>query len=224
MKQKTALIAGATGLVGGELLKILLDSDEYSMVTVIVRRTLGISNPKLIERVIDFDTLKQYPEIFAVDDVFCCLGTTIKKAKSRPAFEWVDYIYPVELAEASKAAGAKKFVLISSIGADPDSRIFYTRVKGRLEKRLAQIGFEELSIFQPSLLLGRRTEIRRGEKAAALLAKGMRFLFKGPLKKFTPVEARFVALAMFQAAQLTRPGVQYYRYNEIILAAYAKMF
>lgn len=206
MAHKTALLLGASGLVGGELLKLLLDSCEYERVTIFVRRPLAIQHPKLDEVIVDFDLLNEVKDKFKADDVFSCLGTTIKKAKTRAAMNRVDYEFTLSAAKLATAMGANKFLVISSMNANPNSPVWYSRMKGKLEEELKQLGLPALYIFQPSLLLGKRKEFRFGETAAALLSKFFGFLFIGPLKKYKPIKARTVAYGMYKAAQLSKPG------------------
>lgn len=206
MNNKTALLAGASGLVGNELLHILLDSPNYSQVKILVRRPLDIAHEKLEQVVTDFDKLDHYSKHFAVDDVYCCLGTTIKKAGSQDAFKKVDYEYPLKMAELAKSQQVKNFLIITALGADADSKVFYSRTKGQLQVRLKKIGLTALHIFQPSLLLGERQEFRLGEKAATVLSPAISKLLKGKMKKYKPVEARDVALVMYEVAQIERTG------------------
>lgn len=215
MAGKTALIAGATGLIGKELLQFLLNSNEYDKVIAIVRRPVELDHAKLDERVVDFDQLEQSKEIFAVDDVFCCLGTTIKKAKTKEAMWKIDVDYPVAIARLASSQGARKFLLVSSMNADSDSPIFYSKMKGKLEEEIKQIPFETTAIFRPSLLLGDREEFRLGERAAAAIFTKVPFLFAGPLKKFKAIEGRIVASAMYRAAQRNIQGVTVYPSEQI---------
>ena len=133
MAGKTALIAGAAGLVGNELLHFLLNGTEYEKVIAIVRRPLELSHPKLVETIVDFDQLEKFRENFIADDVFCCLGTTIKKAKTKEAMWKIDVEYPVGIARLASEQGADKFLLISSMGANPNSSVWYSKMKGKLE-------------------------------------------------------------------------------------------
>ena len=210
MAGKTALIAGATGLIGKELLQFLLNASEYDKVTAVVRRSVEMDHPKLDERIVDFDHLDQYQEIFAVDDVFCAMGTTIKKAKTKEAMWKIDVDYPVAIARLASSHGAKKFLLVSSMNANSDSQIFYSKMKGMLEEEIKQIPFETTAIFRPSLLLGERDEFRLGESAAAVIFTKVPFLFKGPFKKYKAIEGRTVASAMYQAAQKDAKGLTVY--------------
>jgi len=212
---KSALLVGASGLVGGELLNCLLTSSEYSKVLILVRKPLGLKHPKLEELLIEFDELARYSDCFKVNDVFCCLGTTIKKAGSQEAFKKVDVEYPLEIARLAKDMRAEKFLIISSLGANPKSSVFYSRMKGLLEERLKEIGMNSLQIFQPSLLLGNRKEIRYGESVSSFLLKGVSFVFVGTLKKYKPIDAKTVATGMYKAAQTNSQGIHTYLSNQI---------
>lgn len=215
MAGKIALIAGATGLIGKELLQFLLNASEYDKVVAIVRRPVGIDHPKLDERIVDFNHLDQNKEIFTVDDVFCCLGTTIKKAKTKEAMWKIDVDYPLAIARLASSQGARKFLLVSSMNADPESPIFYSKMKGKLEKEVEQIPFETTAIFRPSLLLGDREEFRFGERAAAAIITKVPFLFKGPFKKYKAIEGRTVASAMYRVAQKNETGFTIYPSEQI---------
>lgn len=216
MADKSALLVGASGLVGRELLDCLLMGQEYSKVSVLVRRPLGLKHPKLEERVIKFEDLGQYKDYFKVEDVFCCLGTTIKKARSQEAFKKVDVDYPLEMAILSKVVGSERFLIISSMGANPNSSVFYSRMKGLLEQKLTEIGIKSLYIFRPSLLIGNRKEFRVGERVSAFLSKGLSFIFIGSLKKYKPIAAKTVALGMYSAAQSKPEGIHIYLSHEIV--------
>lgn len=215
MSKKTALIAGATGLTGNELVKILLDHPAYDKIYVLARRPLDIQHPKLEQIRVHFSRLEDYKDYFQVDEVFCCLGTTIKKAGSQNAFRKVDYDYPTALGALAKSAGAQKFLVISAMGADARSNIFYNRVKGQMEDRLKGLDLPVLHIFRPSLLLGDRPEFRFGEKAASLLAPIFSPLLRGGMAKYKPIEAKQVALAMCAAAQTDISGVAVHPSDEI---------
>lgn len=219
MGEKSALIAGASGLVGGELLHYLLDGDQYDKVVALVRKPLGIKHPKLEEIIVDFENLFNYKDHFRVDDVFCCLGTTIKKAKSKEAMLRVDVDYPLIIARVAKEMGAKQFLVISSIGANPNSFIWYTRMKGLLEEQLKEVGFHSLHILRPSLLLGKRAEFRLGETVGAFLSTKLSFAFIGPLKKYKAISGKTVALGMYKIAQSDKKGVNIYISNEIEMIA-----
>jgi uncharacterized protein YbjT (DUF2867 family) len=214
----TALLVGATGLVGGHCLRLLLGSNRYDQVVVIARRSVGQQSPKLLEKVIDFEHLQQLQPIH-IDDAFCALGTTIRKAGSQPAFRKVDFEYVKFLAEWSHAAGTTQFLLVSSVGADPHSRNFYLRVKGETEVAVGAIGFRSVHIFRPSFLIGNRAEHRSGEAFGIAMAKALQFAFVGPLRRYHPIAAETVARAMLAAAKKSEPGTRIYHYDEITALA-----
>jgi uncharacterized protein YbjT (DUF2867 family) len=197
---KKALLAGASGLVGSELLKLLIESNEYEVIHLLSRKLLLNDSPKIIEHIIHFDEFADTKLDFGVDHVFCTLGTTIKKAGTKENFRKVDFDYVIELGKKSKAINAGKFLVISSLGANSKSIIFYNRVKGEMEAELKKLSLPHLFIFRPSLLLGDRKEHRAGEKTAASVYKVLAPIFSGPLKKYKGVEARKVANAMLQTA------------------------
>ncbi|MDQ0220994.1 NAD-dependent epimerase/dehydratase family protein [Peribacillus cavernae] len=215
MGEKSALIVGASGLVGRELLQYLLNERDYRRVVTLVREPLGIQHPKLLEVPVDFDRLDTHRERFDVDDVFCCLGTTIKKAKTREEMAKVDIGYPLAVAKLAYENAAKQFLVISSMGADPDSRIWYSRMKGVLEQEVKKVGFPSLNIFRPSLLLGNRKEFRLGESAAASILPLLSFLLVGSLKRYKAIQAKTVALAMYRSAQRDNHGITTYLSHEI---------
>lgn len=213
--QKTALIIGASGLVGSQLLDILLHSNEYEEIRIFVRKQLNYSNQKLKQIIVDFDRLDQYNEHLLVDDVFCCLGTTIKKAKTKETFKVVDYDYPIKLASMAKDCGVKKFLVITAMGADPNSAFFYNRVKGNVERKLKEFNISSLFIFRPSLLLGNREEFRFGEKLATYLSPLFSIFLTGNRRKYRPIQAEDVAKAMYHAAQSQKSGVTILESDEI---------
>ncbi|MFD2514585.1 oxidoreductase [Pontibacter locisalis] len=214
-KVRTALIAGASGLVGGHCLNLLLQSDRYSQVISIGRHDLPLIHPKLEQRVVAFNKLKASSSILVADDVFCCLGTTIKKAGSKEAFYKVDHTYVVELANITAQKGAAQFLVVSAMGADAGSMIFYNKVKGEMERDVQQQGFDAVHIFRPSLLLGDREEKRSGEELASKIMKPLSNLMVGPLKNYKPIEAETVAKAMVYAAAQNQKGVHIHSSDEI---------
>jgi uncharacterized protein YbjT (DUF2867 family) len=193
-KGKIAIIIGATGLVGNHLLKTLLEDTYYSKVVILTRRSTNIRNEKLEEHIVDFNQPESYMKIVKGDVLFSCMGTTIKKAGSKEAQWKIDYTYQYEIAEAAKENGVESMFLVSSSGANAKSRIFYTRMKGELEEVIRDLNFPNYAIFQPSLLLGERPEVRVGEKFGEKLAK---YLIKIPaFKKYKPIKGEEVAVAM----------------------------
>lgn len=200
---KIALLAGSTGLIGGQLLELLLKDHRYSSVTAISRKPLMVSNPKLVNLVCELKDISNYGDQLKSDDVFCCLGTTIKKAKSKENFRAVDFDAPLALAKISKALGAKNYLLVSALGANKNSSVFYNQVKGEVEEAIQQVGFDSLHILRPSLLLGSRTEERSGEDAFKFFYKIFGFLV--PLK-YQAIESHKVAKAMIEFAHHNQTG------------------
>ena len=195
-KRRTALLAGATGLVGRSCLACLLEHPAYERVVVLVRRPTGMSHDKLQEIRVDFDALGELSSLPPIDDVFISLGTTIKAAGSRPAFSKVDHDYVVAVAKLGKGAGARRLSLVSSIGADATSMSFYLRVKGEAERDVSDLGYECVDIVRPSLLVGERGERRTGEALGIAVTRVVSGLMVGPLRVYRPIEAHVVAAAM----------------------------
>ncbi len=204
---RNALVAGATGLTGGHLLTQLLADANYARVTALVRKVSLPLSPKLAEVIVDFDALPPLPK---AADAYCCLGTTIKKAGSQAAFHKVDFEFVVNFARAARRAGAKRFLVISSLGASARSPIFYSRVKGAMENALREIGFEALHIFQPSLILGERSQQRTAEKVGIAAFSAISVLMLGPARKYRPINAETIARAMVKAALSNKRGVNLY--------------
>jgi len=197
---RKVLIVGSTGLIGGFCLQALLDDPTYSEVTTIVRKPLLTTHRKLKTVISNFSDLENDLSSIQAQDVYCCLGTTIKKAGSQEAFKQVDYSLVVTVADIMRKQGAEQFIVISSMGADPNSKVFYSRVKGEMEQALQQLDFPCLRIIRPSLLLGQREEFRLGEKIGILLAPVLKPLMMGSLKKYRPVQAKSVAEFMVKVA------------------------
>jgi len=197
---RIALIAGASGLVGGELLRALLAAPEYDQVIALGRQSLDYEHPKLRSVQVNFTALDQVVGELGCTDAFCCLGTTIKQAGSPEAFRAVDQTAVLAFAWLAQRQGAKSFLVVSSLGAHAQSRVFYLRVKGEMEAALAVLGFKYLGIFQPSLLLGPRMPPRFGEKAWAFVLGLAAPLLGGPLRKHRAIPAAVVARAMLRCA------------------------
>ncbi|UYZ61521.1 oxidoreductase [Hymenobacter weizhouensis] len=205
---KTALIAGASGLVGSQLLPLLLASERYNRVIAVGRRPLPLVHPKLEQRVVDFDRLEEHRLQLIADDVFCCLGTTMRQAGSREAFYRVDYDYVVKLAALTAGNFAGQFLVVSAMGADPASRIYYNRVKGEMEEAVRQTTFRAVHIFRPSLLLGPRAAKRLGEQLGAVLLRLATPLLRGRWQHYRAIGADTVARAMLRAAEDDGGGVR----------------
>ncbi len=215
MSGRTAIVAGASGLVGGHCLRRLLASGLHEHVVAFVRGPINVTHKRLEQRTVDFERLGRMSAFPRVHDVFCCLGTTMKKAGSEAAFRKVDYEYVVRLAETSIRTGADHFYLVSAIGADPKSRVFYSRVKGEAEDAVAKLGFAGLHVFRPSFLVGSRGEKRRGESAGIAAARFFSFVLIGPARKYRPIRADTVARAMVAVARERPTGVHVYTGTEM---------
>ncbi|MBA4145999.1 MAG: oxidoreductase [Cytophaga sp.] len=212
---KTALVAGATGLIGGQLLELLLADRYYDKVIAISRKPLELESSRLQNSVIDFAQLESAATDLKADDVYCCLGTTIKQAGSQSAFRKVDYEYPAQLARITKQNGARQYLLVSALGADPSSGIFYNRVKGETEVAIHEVGFESVHVMRPSLLMGPRKEHRSGEEAAKVFYKYLGFLIPA---KYKGIESIKVARAMIALAKQNKAG--YFIHESLTLQAY----
>ncbi|MFD2671258.1 oxidoreductase [Marinicrinis sediminis] len=212
---KRAILAGASGLVGGHLLELMLADNRYDEVVLLGRRELPLQHSKLVQRKVDFEKLHELEISFAQADVYCTLGTTIKKAGSQDAFRQVDYVYPYALAQKAKEEEASQFLIITALGANASSGVFYNRVKGELEKALQQMKLRSLHIFRPSLLLGDRKEFRLGERAGAVIGKGISFAMTGKLRRYRPIQAMTVACAMYNVATTESMGMRAYESDEI---------
>jgi uncharacterized protein YbjT (DUF2867 family) len=200
---RSVLLLGATGLVGSECLRLLQSHEGFARIVVLTRRPLdaGIAGPKVEAHVVDFEHLTSASRFFAVDQIICALGTTMKQAGSRRAFRKVDLRYPLTAAHLGVEKRVSHFLVVSSIGADPRSLIFYNRIKGELEKGLKALRYRSLTIARPSVLLGRRDRPRTGERIAA----GVSFLAP---QRIRPIAATDVAAAIVHQAWLDEPGVR----------------
>jgi len=212
---KSALLLGANGLVGGHCLDLLLADPAYDQVQVFVRKFLPRQHARLRQHIVDFAQLEKYAPFMRVKEVFCCLGTTIKKAGSPAAFRQVDFEYPVEIAKLAAQNGAEQFLLVTALGANPDSAIFYNRVKGEAEDAVRRLPFRAIHIFRPSLLVGNRAEFRWKEKIGVVVMKTVSFLMIGALQKYRAIAASAVAAAMIKAAKTEQAGIHIYESDKI---------
>lgn len=212
---RTALIVGATGLVGSMVLDTLIADDYYEKIKVVTRRSTGKKHRKLEEILVDFDNLKNHADLLKANHVFCCLGTTIKTAGSKEKFVLVDKVYPLSLAKITKENGASEFLIITALGASKNSWVFYNKVKGSVQDELIKMKFDALHILQPSLIIGDRNEKRSGEKLAQLFFEKADFLFQGPLKKYAGIEAKVIAESMVYYAKEGTKGTHIHESDEI---------
>jgi uncharacterized protein YbjT (DUF2867 family) len=207
---RIALLAGASGLTGGHALEALLGAPEISRVLAVSRRPLGREHPHLANRIVQFERLEAQLKGASCDVALCCLGTTRRRAGSPQAFRAVDVDCVLSFARAAQAAGARRFVVMSSVGANPESRNFYLRTKGEMEQQAAALGFESLDILQPSLLLGWRGETRPLELAATALMPLLNPFLRGNYLPYRAISARVVGAALLGATRSGRRGVQRY--------------
>lgn len=182
---KTAIIIGASGLVGKELSIQLLNNEAYSEVHVLVRKELDLKNVKLFQHVIDFDNINRYSNLIKGDDAFCCLGTTMKIAGSKEAFYKVDYEYVNNFARLAFQNGIKNFAMVSSMGANANSSVYYSKVKGEIEKAIIAYRFNATFICRPSMLIGERQDKRIGEEIGILVSNAFDFLIPNKYKSIT---------------------------------------
>lgn len=195
---KTVVVAGASGLVGSKLMEMLCENVTVKKIIVLSRRPLEFENPKVQIILTDFTRLQTVQnKVEGADVIYCCIGTTIKKAGSRDTFRKVDYQIPYDLASMASRAGIPKLIIISSIGANPGSKNFYLRVKGEMERDIsADFRFQKLAFLRPSLLVGDRQEFRFGERLMQLMMSLFSFAFVGRFSRFRPVTDQTVAKAM----------------------------
>ena len=198
----SVLLFGATGLVGGYVLEQLIADITVLNITVISRTPIAVSKPKMKVVVSDLKNLKTISTFFnEADTIFCCLGTTIKKVKTKEAFKAVDYDLPLAIARMAKEKGVKKFIALSSLGADPESRNFYLRTKGEMERDIAVYQFQKLAFLRPSMLIGPRKEFRFAERMMLMLMVLITPFLRGKLKKYRAINAQSVAKAMIHISQ-----------------------
>lgn len=215
---RNAVLIGASGLIGSQLLPLLLDSDAYQKVVLLVRKPLPIQHPKLTVCVVDFGNRSQLKEALPDNPViFCCVGTTRKKVKgNKPAYRKVDHDIPVNIGQLAFEKGAPAYLLVSAVGADANSSNFYLQLKGETEAAIGKLSIPSVYIFRPSLLLGRRNESRPGEYIAQKLMPSLSFLFNGKYSKYKPITASQVANAMLHASIQEAPGVSVCYWNEMM--------
>jgi uncharacterized protein YbjT (DUF2867 family) len=212
---KIVLLAGASGLTGGCALDALLAAPDIARVVAVSRRPLGREHPRLANRIVQFERLESQLKGVHCEAALCCLGTTLRRAGSRERFHAVDVDAVLTFARVAKAAGARRFVVISSAGADADSKNFYLHTKGEMEVALEQLGFESLDILQPSLLLAWRSEMRPLELMARGVMPLLNPLLRGKYLPYRAIAARTVGAAMLGAVRSGRRGVQRYTYEGI---------
>jgi uncharacterized protein YbjT (DUF2867 family) len=196
MNNKTAIVFGATGLIGNLLLEELTHSESYSVIKSFVRQPTGILEPKVVEIVTDFSDSPAFSQLIAGDDIFICLGTTIKKAGSVANMEKIDRDLPLDIARSAASAGVKGVAIVSSIGASARSSNYYLRIKGEMEEGIMQLPFERKAIVRPSMLLGERKEKRAGEIVGKVVMTAFKPVLVGKLLKYRAIHGKDVARAM----------------------------
>lgn len=214
MENKTAIVFGATGLVGNLLLKELIDSSLYSAIKIFVRQSTGISVPKVEEIITDFSNPESFAAKIKGDDLYACLGTTIKKAGTVSNMEKVDRDLPVKIAEMAHTNGIKNIAVVSSIGASEASKNYYLRIKGEMEKGILNLNFENAVIVRPSMLIGDRKEKRRGETVGKVVMTAFKPVLAGKLLKYRAIHARDVAKAMILLLQ-EKKGIRILESDEL---------
>jgi uncharacterized protein YbjT (DUF2867 family) len=212
---RTAVLLGATGLTGRHLLRLLAADARWGRVVTVGRRSMEAVSARHAHHVVDFDHLADHADVLRGDDVFCALGSTIKEAGSEAAFRRVDLDYPFRAAQLARSEGATQFLLVSALGADARSRIFYNRTKGEAERAVSEAGFASVGVFRPSLLVGDRREARPKEVVMRVALAVLRPLLVGPLKKYRPTPAETLARAMVAVAAERPAGVRVYEADEL---------
>lgn len=220
MQTLTAVVLGATGLVGEQLVQQLLNDPAFSKVRILVRRPVKLSHPKLEVEILNFDNLIEYRrKLNCGDCIFCCIGTTQKKVKGdKNAYRKIDVDIPVNAAKMGKDAGFTKYLLVSAVGADAHSKNFYLRLKGEVEREIADLKFNSFHAFRPSILFGERKEFRLAESLGKGVMQGLSRLFIGNLKKYKGIEGADVARAMVAAAKSDGKGMYVHHYDDIMKA------
>jgi uncharacterized protein YbjT (DUF2867 family) len=213
---RIALVAGATGLIGGSLLNVLLDAPDYARVYAVTRRPYGREHPRLANRVVVFPRMAEQLKGLVANDAYCCIGTTIADAGTQEAFREVDLDMVLTFAQAARTFGVTRFIVVSSVGADPNSRKFYLRTKGEMEEAIMAVGFPSVDILQPSLLLGPRKQVRPLEFAGRMLAPLVNPLLLGKREIYRAIPAEVVAKGMLGAARRGARGAYRYTYSGIV--------
>lgn len=214
-----AIIVGGTGLVGNHLLLQLLDHPEYTKVTALVRKLMPLQHPKLKQLALDFNHLAAYAKQIKGDVVFCALGTTAEKTPDKEEYRKIDYQYPLDIAFIAQQNGISQFHLVSALGANEKSPIFYSKLKGEVERDLKTIPFRSIHIYRPSLLNGERNEKRTAERIMLKLMRIMNPLLTGKRKKYRSIKAEKVASVMLHQSLKPMDGVFTYYSNDMELLA-----
>lgn len=212
---KKAILLGASGLIGSRLLELLLNSNSFNEVTVLVRKSLGINHEKLTEVITDFSELTPLNSIISGDIIFSCLGSTKNKTPNLKDYKRIDHDIPLQIAKFGKENNVSQFHLVSALGANSQSSVFYSKMKGQTEEELKQLGFISTFIYQPSLLRGERKEKRFFEKLTLKITKYIDPLLTGSLKKYRSIKVETVAQAMLNQSLKKQKGVFTYQSDQI---------
>ncbi|KEQ29504.1 hypothetical protein N180_03855 [Pedobacter antarcticus 4BY] len=213
--KKTAIIMGATGSVGTALVRLLLDDPRYSTVLVLLRREMPLSHPKLKQLLISFDKIKDYADQIKGDTVFCCIGTTAAQTPDKNEYRKIDFKYPLDLAWIAQENGATSYHLVSAMGADVTSKVFYSKTKGQLEEELKKIPYESIHIYRPSLLDAKRQQYRFAEDLLNRIMRVVNPLLVGGLKKYRSIKAECVATAMLRYSLEQKKGIFTHKSDQI---------
>ncbi len=212
---KKAMLFGASGFVGSHLLQELLSNDDYEQVTIVVRKKQNINHPKLKTLIGNFNSLPQLKDNIIADEIFIALGTTRKQTPDQNKYYQVDHDYTLLAAKMAKENGAKSVFIVSAIGANANSNIFYTKTKGEVERDIIALDFEHTHIFEPSMIMGNRKKTRRGEKILIKIFTLFNPLLMGKLNKYKGIDGKDIAKAMNNATKNQTEKVKIYRWKEM---------
>lgn len=215
MVNKTAVVIGATGLVGHAIVMQIIQMEQISKIVTLTRRPVSYSSEKVVNQVVDFDNLEGISDLLRGDYLFSCLGTTLKQAGSIEAQRKVDIDYQFKVAQLAANVGVEHYLLVSASGANPQSKNAYLKMKGELEQKITALPFSQISIFQPSLLLGQRDHFRMGEKIGSWILPILGFI--PGLKRYRPITGQQVAKKMIAVSQQTLPRLNYFRLDDIFI-------
>ena len=214
--KRTALVVGATGVVGSYCVEYLASDNNYDKVILLLRRKLEINSKKVIQHVIDFDNIQQYHSIIKADDIFCCIGTTAKKVKDKKEYYKIDVTYPYEIGKIALENHAKQYLIVTAVGANSRSSSYYLKFKGQVEELLIDLHYPVSHFFRPSLIIGNRSEFRIFEKLFIGITKLTSLLMVGKLRKYKPLHGWQIAKSMVKNAKTLKEGVFVHHYSEIL--------
>lgn len=212
---KVALVVGATGLIGKSVIYQLLKNDHYHKIIVLTRRDLVLKHQKLEQHIINFNDLEKHKNLLIADDIFCCLGTTNAQTPDENIYKKIDVEYPLTIAKIAFQNGARQYLLVSAMGANINSTLFYNKLKGEVEEKISLLNYPTLHLIRPALLLGSRKTLRVGEKIAQMVFTIINPLFFGPLKKYKAIPGETVAKAMVNLANKNLTGKNIWQNNQL---------